>query len=96
MVKLTTKVETPSSSSHLERWRKRTFLQPLGIICVLTFFIALNAVDCPLNFYGPKMFSDFGFSLSPRLLACSIPVGQLAGYMGAPLVMMVSIPLVLL
>merc|ERR1719391_530386 len=33
------------------------------------------------------MFSQFGFSMSPRLLACVIPVGQLLGYAIAPLIM---------
>ena len=42
------------------RWKQRTFLQPLGILVVLMFLIALNGVDCPLNFYGPSMFSQFG------------------------------------
>jgi len=73
--------------SLIQRWKQRTFLQPLGILVVLMFLIALNGVDCPLNFYGPSMFSQFGFSLSPRLLACVIPVGQLFGYAIAPLIM---------
>ena len=44
------------------RWKQRTFLQPLGILVVLMFLIALNGVDCPLNFYGPSMFSQFGWN----------------------------------
>ena len=42
------------------RWKERTFLHPLGILVVLMFLIALNGVDCPLNFYGPSMFAEFG------------------------------------
>ena len=43
------------------RWKERTFLHPLGILVVLMFLIALNGVDCPLNFYGPSMFAEFGW-----------------------------------
>lgn len=38
-----------------ERWTRRTFLQPLAIISALTLFISVNGVDCPLNFYGPRL-----------------------------------------
>jgi MFS family permease len=44
----------------LSRWRKRTFLHPFAILVVLMSLIALNGVDCPLNFYGPTMFAEFG------------------------------------
>ena len=43
-----------------QRWKERAFLHPLGILVVLMFLIALNGVDCPLNFYGPSMFAEFG------------------------------------
>ena len=42
------------------RWKERMFLHPLAILVVLMFLIALNGVDCPLNFYGPSMFAEFG------------------------------------
>jgi len=73
----------------LSQWNKRTFLQPLAILMFMMFFIALNGVDCPLNFYGPSMFAEFGFTLSPALISCIIPAGQLLGYSFAPLVMSV-------
>ena len=42
------------------RWSERTFLQPLAILVTLTFFISVNGLDCPLVFYGPTMFAEFG------------------------------------
>jgi len=81
------KKENGQSESCLSRWTKRTFLQPLVILMFMMFFIALNGVDCPLNFYGPSMFAEFGFTFSPALISCIIPAGQLLGYIFAPLVM---------
>ena len=46
--------------SLMARWKKRTFIQPLSILMVLMLFISLNGVDCPMNFYGPSMFAEFG------------------------------------
>jgi len=84
---LVTSANGRQNGSLIQRWKERTFLHPLAILVVLMFLIALNGVDCPLNFYGPSMFAEFGFTLSPRLLACVIPVGQLGGYAIAPLIM---------
>ena len=55
------------------RWKEGTFLHPLGILVVLMFLIALNGVDCPLNFYGPSMFAEFGW-LHQHLLICLLVV----------------------
>ena len=44
----------------MSRWRERTFLEPLGILICLFFFLSVNGIDCPLFFYGPKMFAEFG------------------------------------
>jgi len=84
-------LKTQSSNSEVSqsRWRKRTFLQPLAILMFMMFSIALNGVDCPLNFYGPSMFKEFGFTISPALVSCIIPLGQLLGYIFAPFVMSV-------
>merc|ERR1712179_498022 len=71
----------------LNRWKERTFLQPLAIVMVLTFFISINSVDCPLTFYGPTIFSEFGFTIPSGLVACLIPTGQLLGYLFAPILM---------
>ena len=57
------------------------------ILMLMMFFIALNGVDCPLNFYGPTMFEEFGFEIAPTLLSCLIPAGQLFGYIFAPAIM---------
>jgi len=90
VIMLTELRKVGGKTSVFARWKKRTFIQPLIIIMVLMLFISLNGVDCPMNFYGPSMFAEFGFSISPRLLACVIPVGQLLGYCIAPLLMKVS------
>ena len=81
------KNESSDSDNIQSRWTKRSFLQPLAILMFMMFFIALNGVDCPLNFYGPSMFKEFGFTISPTLISCLIPLGQLLGYIFAPFVM---------
>ena len=73
------------------RWKQRTFLQPLGILVVLMFLIALNGVDCPLNFYGPSMFSQFGWNtilsgtvkLLTNRFRWSIPISQRINCLGS-------------
>ena len=47
-------------TNFISRWSKRTFLQPLSILMVLMFFISVNGIDCPMSFYGPSMFVEFG------------------------------------
>ena len=42
------------------RWRQKTFLHPLGLLLTLFAFVSLSGLDCPLNFYGPSIFADFG------------------------------------
>jgi len=81
------KNESSDSDNIQSRWTKRSFLQPLAILMFMMFFIALNGVDCPLNFYGPSMFKEFGFTISSTLISCLIPLGQLLGYIFAPFVM---------
>ena len=81
------KKQNDNSEIWLSRWTRQNFLHPLTILMFLMFFIALNGVDCPLNFYGPSMFKEFGFTFSPALISCIIPSGQLLGYIFAPLVM---------
>ena len=49
-----------SGTNFISRWSKRTFLQPLSILMVLMFFISMNGIDCPMSFYGPSMFVEFG------------------------------------
>ena len=61
----------------------------LVILMFMMFCIALNGVDCPLNFYGPSMFKEFGFTISAALISCIIPLGQLLGYIFAPFLMSV-------
>ena len=79
--------ETDVTDKPKSRWIRRNFLQPLVILMFLMFFIAMNGVDCPLNFYGPYMFKEFGFTISPSLISCLIPAGQLLGYSFAPFIM---------
>ena len=86
-IKELVKNQNSNSESPLSRWTRRSFLQPLFILMVLMFFIALNGVDCPLNMYGPSMFKEFGFTICPALISCLIPLGQLLGYIVAPFVM---------
>ena len=42
------------------RWREASFLRPLAILAPLYLAISFSGLDCPLVFYGPSMFSDFG------------------------------------
>ena len=58
VMEVTASARTPNP--FLARWSERRFLQPLAILVTLMGLISLNGVDCPLNFYGPGMFADFG------------------------------------
>ena len=60
VIMLTELRKVGGKTSVFARWKKRTFIQPLIIIMVLMLFISLNGVDCPMNFYGPSMFAEFG------------------------------------
>ena len=60
IIMLTELRKVGGKTSLFARWKKRTFLQPLSILMVLMFFISVNGVDCPMNFYGPSMFAEFG------------------------------------
>ena len=42
------------------RWRQKTFLHPLALLLTLFAAVSLSGLDCPLNFYGPSIFADFG------------------------------------
>ena len=42
------------------RWREKTFLHPLALLLTLFAFVSFSGLDCPLNFYGPSIFADFG------------------------------------
>lgn len=45
---------------EVARWRQKTFLHPLALLLTLFAFVSLSGLDCPLNFYGPSIFADFG------------------------------------
>ena len=60
VIKLTELRKVGGGTSFFAKWRRRTFLKPLSILMVLMFFISVNGVDCPMNFYGPSMFTEFG------------------------------------
>ena len=42
------------------RWKQKTFLHPLALLLTLFALVSLSGLDCPLNFYGPSIFADFG------------------------------------
>lgn len=42
------------------RWSQKTFLHPLALLLTLFAAVSLSGLDCPLNFYGPSIFADFG------------------------------------
>jgi len=62
------------------RWKARTFLQPLGIICFMLSCIGLCGLDAPLSMYGPRMFSEFGFNIPYKYIMLIIPTGGFVGY----------------